>query len=329
MLEVRTMNNSLTISVVVCAYTEDRWEELVKTVESVQRQTISPHELIVVIDHNPALLVLAQRMLSGVVLLENWEQQGLSGARNSGTAVATGEVIAFIDDDAIAAPDWLMQLTKGYQDARVLGTGGAIIPMWLNGAPRWFPEEFHWVVGCTYRGLPRTSSPVRNIIGCNMSFRREVLKTIRGFRPEVGRIGIRPMGCEETELCIRVMQRWPQGVLLYQPRSWVYHRVPPNRASWRYFRQRCYAEGLSKAQVARLVNSKSWLTRELSYSTWTLPQGIVKGLADCFLRLQPAGLARAGAIAAGLAVTTAGYLRGTVANSFTAEKEINGSNLQR
>jgi glycosyltransferase involved in cell wall biosynthesis len=314
------MHNLLSVSVVLCTYTEDRWDELVSAVESVQRQTISPHEVIVVIDHNPDLLALAQCMLPEVVVVENREQRGLSGARNSGIAVATGEVIAFIDDDAIAAPDWLMQLTKGYQDARVLGTGGAIIPMWLGGAPRWFPEEFHWVVGCTYLGLPRTSSPVRNIIGCNMSFRREVLETIRGFRHEVGRVGIRPMGCEETELCIRVMQCWTQGMLLYEPESQVYHRVPPSRASWRYFRQRCYAEGLSKAQVARLVDSKSWLTRELTYSTRTLPQGIARGLADGFFRLRPAGLARAGAIAAGLAITTAGYLRGSFASGVAAAK---------
>jgi hypothetical protein len=201
--------------------------------------------------------------------------------------------------------------------------------MWLGGAPRWFPEEFHWVVGCTYKGLPRTLAPVRNIIGCNMSFRREVLKTIGGFKPEVGRVGIRPMGCEETELCIRVMQRWSQRVLLYEPRSRVYHRVPPSRASWRYFRQRCYAEGLSKAQVARLVGSKSWLNRELTYSTWILPQGVARGLVEGFFRLRSAGLARAGAIAAGLAITTAGYLRGSVASGAAAGKEIDGSNIRR
>jgi glycosyltransferase involved in cell wall biosynthesis len=323
------MPTSPSVSVVLCTYTEDRWDELVSAVESVQRQTISPHEIIVVIDHNPDLLALAQCILPEVVIVENREQRGLSGARNSGIAVATGEVVAFIDDDAIAAPNWLMQLTKGYQDARVLGAGGAIIPMWLGGAPRWFPEEFLWVVGCTYLGLPRTSSPVRNMIGCNMSFRREVLETIGGFRHEVGRVGTHPLGCEETELCIRVMQCWIQGILLYEPESRVYHRVPPSRSSWRYFRQRCYAEGLSKAQVVRLVGSKSWLTRELRYSTWTLPQGIARGLADGFFRLRPAGLARAGSIAAGLAITTAGYLRGSVSSGVAAGKEIASSNIQR
>jgi glycosyltransferase involved in cell wall biosynthesis len=311
------MHTPLDVSVICCTYTEDRWDDLVAAVESVQRQTFAPYEIIIVIDHNPCLLELARCKLPGVVVVENKEQRGLSGARNSGIAVARGKVIAFLDDDAIAAPDWLMQLTKGYQDARVLGVGGAITPLWLGGQPGWFPEEFNWVVGCTYRGLPQTASPVRNLIGCNMSFRREVLEIMGGFRKEVGRVGTRPLGCEETELCIRALQQWSKGVLLYEPGSQVHHRVPPNRACWRYFRERCCAEGLSKARVARLVSSKSWLRSELTYSAWILPQGIVRGLADGFLRLQPAGLARAGAIAAGLAITTAGYLKGVVSNGRT------------
>jgi len=306
------------VSVVLCTYSQDRWDGLVAAVESVQHQTSPPSEIIIVVDHNPGLLERVRCQLQEVVVAENREQPGLSGARNSGVAVAQGELIAFLDDDAIAASDWLVHLTKGYQDAQVLGVGGAIAPMWMGCQPGWFPEEFYWVVGCTYRGLPFTRAPVRNLIGCNMSFRREVLRTLRGFRTEVGRVGTRPLGCEETELCIRAIQHWADGVLLYEPRSQVYHRVPPSRACWRYFCQRCYAEGLSKARVARLAGSKSWLSSELSYSVSTLPKGIARGLVDGFLRLQPAELARAGAIAVGLVVTTAGYLKGMAFNGRTS-----------
>lgn len=309
------------VSVVLCAYTLDRWGELSAAVESIQRQTSPPMEIIVVIDHNPELLSLARREFPEAAVVENGEQQGLSGARNSGVAQATGDVIAFIDDDAVAELDWLGQLVEAYQDSRVLGAGGAIIPMWTDTPPPWFPEEFHWVVGCTYRGLPTSRSTVRNLIGCNMSFRRDVLAAAGGFRHEVGRVGARPLGCEETEICIRIVRRWPQGILLYVPGSQVYHRIPATRANWRYFRQRCYAEGLSKAQVARLTQSSSWLSKELSYSAWTLPQGIARGLAGGVFGLRPASLARAGAIAAGLAITTAGYLRGTIAIRFASPEK--------
>ena len=92
------------ISVVICAYTEDRWGDLVEAVESVQAQAgCVDLETIVVIDHNPSLLERAGRSLAGVRVTENVEGRGLSGARNSGVALATGDVVAFMDDDAVAA----------------------------------------------------------------------------------------------------------------------------------------------------------------------------------------------------------------------------------
>lgn len=316
------MSASLSVSAVLCAYTLERWGELYAAVESVQGQSLPTMEIIVVIDHNQELLSVARRELTGVTVLENRERSGLSGARNSGVAEATGEVVAFLDDDAIADPNWLMRLTEGYQDPRVLGTGGAIIPMWAEAPPPWFPEEFHWVVGCTYRGLPRSLSRVRNFIGCNMSFRKEVLAAMGGFRHEVGRVGVRPMGCEETEICIRIARRWPEGMLVYEPAAQVYHRIPASRANWRYFRERCYSEGLSKAQVGRLTGSKSWLSTELAYSAWTLPLGIVRGLAGGICAFRPAGLTKAGAIMAGLVITAAGYLRGTFVTRSAAPQEL-------
>jgi hypothetical protein len=171
------------------------------------------------------------------------------------------------------------------------------------------------VVGCTYRGMPRAAAPVRNLIGCNMSFRRYIFDTIGGFRDGMGRVGRQPFGCEETELCIRLRQRWPYAQLRYQPRARVRHHVAAERTGWRYFRARCYAEGRSKAQVARLVGAGDASAAERSYVLRTLPRGIVYGLVDTIARPDSGGLARAGAIVAGLAITTAGYLRGSLAQA--------------
>src|SRR5439155_54307 len=76
--------------------------------------------------------------------------------------------------------------------------------------PTWHPPEFGWVVGCSYRGLPVEPAPVRNLIGCNMSMRRELFDAVGGFTHGIGRIGTIPLGCEETEWCIRVRQRFPE-----------------------------------------------------------------------------------------------------------------------
>jgi GT2 family glycosyltransferase len=297
-------------SVIMCAYTEARWDDMLAAIDSVQRQTVPARELILVIDHNPALYERARAQFPDVTVIENREARGLSGARNSGIAIATGEVLAFLDEDAIAAPDWLERMLTCYQDSQVLGVGGAIEPLWVGQRPAWFPQEFDWVVGCTYLGMPPRAADVRNLIGCNMSFRREVFDVVGGFRSGIGRIGTRPVGCEETELCIRAGQHWPQSVMRYTPEARVLHRVPDSRACWDYFRSRCYAEGLSKALVAHFVGARDGLSSERSYTLRTLPKGVLRGVADTLVGRDRAGLARAAAIVAGLFITTAGYLVG-------------------
>ncbi|MFL5657742.1 MAG: glycosyltransferase family 2 protein [Ktedonobacteraceae bacterium] len=300
------------ISVIICAYTEDRWDDLVAAVRSVKEQTLPPDEIIVVIDHNPELLKRVRDNVQDVVVVENLETRGLRGARNSGIAVAQSQVIAFLDDDAVATPNWLMFLCEGYADPRVLGTGGVVTPSWVDNKPAWLPEEFYWVVGCTYRGMPQSAKTIRNPIGANMSLRREVLDTIGGFHSEIERVGPRHAGgCEETELCIRIRQRWPQSVFLYHPQASVLHHVPNDRTSWRYFCSRCYSEGLSKAVVARYVGAKDGLASERTYTLQTLPSGVVRGLTNALLHHDLTGFARAGTIVAGLAMTVAGYLVGS------------------
>ena len=300
---------TLDISVIICAYTEDRWDDLVASVESIQRQQAQPREIIVVVDYNPALLERVRLSLSNVILIENREARGLSGARNSGVMVAQGGVIAFLDDDAVAAPDWLETLYSGYANANVIGVGGAIEPLWPEKRPAWFPNEFDWVVGCVYRGMPEEPSRVRNFIGANMSFRREVFENVGNFR--LGKVGDRPRP-EETELCIRAHQLWPESILLYEPRARVAHTVPVRRTYWRYFLTRCYNEGLGKAAMVHFVGTNDGLSAEWKYTLNTLPQGIVRGAADVFLRSDLAGFARAGAIIVGLLVASGGYLAGVV-----------------
>lgn len=311
------MKTALTISVIICAYTEKRWADLLAAVRSIQKQRTAPLEIIVVIDHNRRLWQRALQALPGVQVIENKQQQGLSGARNSGIAVARGDIIAFMDEDAVAESTWLSYLAAAYQRPQVMGVGGAITATWETGRPAWFPQEFDWVVGCTYQGMPTMPQAVRNLIGCNMSFRRELFIAIGGFRLGMGRIGTKPVGCEETEFCIRAQQRWPDHLLLYQPLARVYHYVPTQRSTWRYFYARCYAEGLSKAQVTESVGAQDGLAAERSYTFRTLPQGALRGLRDGCGRGELGGFGRTAAITAGLATTTAGYVTGQVQRFFT------------
>lgn len=297
-----------TISVVICAYTLDRLTVMGEALDSLRTQTRPPHEVVLVIDHAPELLEEAGHLWPEVKIVANREQQGLSGARNTGVAEASGEVVAFLDDDAIAAPDWLQHLADAYADPDVLGAGGSIHPRWVEGKPGWFPPEFDWVVGCTHSGMPGTPGPVRNLVGANMSFRRAPLVEVGGFSHELGRVGTLPVGCEETDLSIRVHQRWPEGEIRYDPAAEVEHVVPGSRGSLRYFFDRCRAEGRSKAVLTKMVGSEDGLSSERSYVRQTLPAGVLHGLRDV-LRGDAGGFGRATMIFLGLAATTSDYLK--------------------
>jgi len=298
------------VSVVICAYTEKRWDDLVSAVAALEAQTRPAEEVIVVIDHNDDLFNRAQAEISGITLLiKNTNPRGLSGARNTGIAQATGDILVFIDEDAAAVPTWLENLLAPFADPTVMGVGGKITPLWLDGEPSWFPNEFNWVVGCTYRGTPVNTAPVRNLIGCNMSFRREVFDEVGTFRDGIGRIGTLPVGCEETELCIRARQHWTQREFIYEPSAEVHHRVPGSRGTWAYFRSRCYAEGISKALISEFVGTEDSLSSERTYTLQTLPSGVLFGLRDT-LRGDFSGLLRSVAIVTGLGTTGIGYLAG-------------------
>ena len=299
------------ISVLICVYTEKRWREILAAVNSVRDQSLKSLEIILVVDHNPGLRDRLVAEFSDVIVLENKEAQGLSGGRNTGISAARGDVVAFLDDDAVADPDWLKYFADCYSDPAVLAVGGMTLPSWETGRPKWFPAEFDWTVGCTYLGMPKSRAEVRNIMGGNASYRREVFDLVGGFRTNIGRAaGKRPMGCEETELCIRVRQSRPSAVLLFENRSVIHHLVPENRERFSYFASRCYAEGLSKALVAQNVGSQDALSSERSYATRTLPKGVARGLL-AVMRGDLWGAPRAAAIIAGLAATAAGYLVGS------------------
>src|SRR5437016_4180236 len=172
----------LDVSVISCAYTEERWHDIIAAVKSLQQQTASPREIIVVIDHNPSLLERVRANIPDVIAIENNEPQGLSGARNSGIAIAQGALIAFLDDDATAEPDWLVQLSRCCEDTQVLGAGGIVEPQWSSKRPLWFPEEFYWIVGCSYRHPSQVPEVVRNPYGGCICIRREVFEVIGSFR---------------------------------------------------------------------------------------------------------------------------------------------------
>lgn len=274
-------NRTTTVGVVVCAYDLGRWDDLCAAIKSIDNQSRRADEVVLVIDHNPDLLDRARAEFEpSVEVIPNADTRGLSGARNTGWRSTTTELVAFLDDDARADESWLTTLIGHYEDPSTVGVGGRAVAAWDAGAPLWFPPAFGWVVGCSYDGQPTAAGTVRNLMGCNMSFRREALSSCGGFRSDLGRVGRLPLGCEETELCIRVSHHH-QGVrFVHDPEAVVHHRVRSDRSTVGYFLRRCRAEGRSKAMVARYAGPQSALSAERDYTAKVLPRAMIAAAGD-------------------------------------------------
>jgi len=296
-----------TVTVLVCTYTALRWPELAAGVAAARDQLRAGDELLVVVDHNDELLLRVRAEL-GATAVPNTGARGLSGGRNTGVAAATGDIVLFLDDDACPAPGWIEAYRARFADPAVVAVGGSIRPAWEGGAaPRWFPPEFGWVIGCDYIGLPGDGEPIRNPIGASMAVRRVTLDEVGGFSELVGRVGTLPVGCEETDLAIRVRQADPTAVILRDTTAQVDHLVPRQRQTVKYFVSRCYHEGRSKAVLSRRVGSADGLSSERSYATKVLPRGMVTHLkavggGDGY------GVLRAGLVPVGLGATGIGFV---------------------
>ena len=300
-----------TVSVVIAAFSMKRWGDLCQAVASVQAQTIPVLETIVVIDHHPDLLERARSELVGVTVVANARDQGASGARNTGVAASHSELVAFLDDDAIASPGWLEALRSHLTDARVVGVGGRLDPLWETSRPRWFPPEFDWAVGASYLGMPMRAEPVRNVWGNNMAIRREVFDMIGGFRADFGKVGTRSSP-EDTDLCLRAAAWNGGGTWIYEPLGAANHRVPAERATLRYFAYRCFNEGWGKAALAVLNGMNESISTERRYTRYVLPTALLRGLRETSKGRVSGGL-RSLAIIGGFTTVMIGFLAGRVA----------------
>ena len=302
------MLNRPTVSVVICAYTEDRWSQLKEAVASVDAQTSPPIEIIVCIDHNKELLRKSEEyFLKGrppgaipLIVLANKYNGRLGSARNTAAEFASGEVLAFLDDDAAAAADWLERLIAPYDDEEVGAVGGAPWPVFEAERPRWFPLEFDWVFGCAYRGLPSARAPLAHLIGANMSARRSALREVGGFHSD---------DHDDMDMCHRIA--YAQHRVLYEPLAVVHHFVPAARTTWHYFWRRCYLVNQGKVEAFANMQEASNLGAELAFVTRTLTTGVLAE-ARRVIRGDLYGLARVGAMIAGIALAGLGHLSGAL-----------------
>ncbi|MCW1959155.1 MAG: glycosyltransferase [Mycobacterium sp.] len=310
-----SVDTVVTISAVVCAYTDARRELLDSSIEAILAQLRPDDQLVVVIDYNEELLArVSAEYGSRATVVPNRNDQGICGARNAGIEASRCDVVAFVDDDAQVQPGWLERLREDYRDPAVTGVGGNAQPVWPAERPAWFPDTFNWVVGCSHEGLPEHRAPVRNLLGCNMSFRREALDAVGGFNPEIGQTGSNLMRCDETELCIRINQQTAAPLLLLDPSVKVRHWVSDDRTTWKYFLRRCFWEGFSKRQLSTMVGQSDALSTERRFTVAVLPKAFARELVTAARTpgRRLGHLGQSAAMVVGFAATAYGYVYASV-----------------
>lgn len=297
----------LTVQIVIPCFTEKRWGHTLEAIRSAYEQTYKS-TVVVAVDHNQTLLArLNAEVSSEITVVANRFTKGASGARNTGALVGTADLIAFLDDDAVAEPTWIEQLVYGLtEESSAVGAGGTIVPAWETSCPKWYPKEFSWVIGATAAVSTNGPSVVRNVWSCNMIVKREFFVAAGAFRAGFGKVN-EAAEPEDTELCLRMASLTPDATWLFIPNAIVKHVVPAERATWWYFVSRCWAEGRGKAALASVADSGAMtLTDEMAFIGKVLPRGMYLNFR-AVLGGDVLGLGRAAAIVAGVLSAGMGF----------------------
>lgn len=306
------------VSVVLCTYSSEMYAHFRDAAESILSQTYRDLELVIIVDGNETICERIRREYDGhtdVVLHCNDENRGLLSSRNKGADLATGDVVAFIDDDAVADADWVEELVRSYETRAPLAVGGKMVPEWVAGKPRFLPEEFYWLVGATHRGFADGAEYVRNTFGSNISFKRDIFLTLGGFDTDIGgRKGDRNLQGGETELCARLVSEYGEEVW-YNPEAIVAHKVFDYRTDPNWLLGRAFWQGYSKWIMKSLLGNggdeeSEYLQRIVTESLPGRVQSLVRNPS----------IARASQLVMVMAFTAAvgsGYVYGALRNTMS------------
>jgi glycosyltransferase involved in cell wall biosynthesis len=264
------------LTIIITSYAPGRLRGVCELLNSIKAQTYQYIEIILVIERSRELEqrvrdhVLESR-LHDVRILFNDGESGASVARNMGIREACGEIIAFVDDDAVLFPDWAEEMVKTYADASVIGVTGLSYPLWESQPADWLPEELYWIISCTGWSRWRSVTEVRNIWLQNASFRREAFNSAGlidislgprdatyGFKGKEFEEGIIS---EEVELSLRVKRATGRRIV-GNPAVRIKHRVSGSRLKPGYIARWAYWTGYSKRGTRRYLAGEHLLKQE-------------------------------------------------------------------
>jgi glycosyltransferase involved in cell wall biosynthesis len=273
-MEIKIMNNPL-VSVIVC--THNRADVLAGCLESLVGQT-SEKDLfeVIVVDNNStdATQEIARTFSSrvnGLRIVKELEQ-GLSNARNHGYREAAGRYVAYIDDDAMAYPDWIYQIISfAARHPEIQVFGGPYYAFSLVQIPEWFPPEY----GSSVLGTEERRIDIGKewLDGTNMVFTRDLLLTFGGFDRLLGMSGQKIAYGEETKLLLEISRN--NIPVFYVPAIRVRHLISEDKMLLTWLLQSSYASGRCYAQV---MNNQRSIWRQMAIILLCLKDAVLRML---------------------------------------------------
>jgi glycosyltransferase involved in cell wall biosynthesis len=253
-------------SVIVCSYDEGRVKDLEDCVRSLLEQDFEDFEVLVVVDHNEKVYRILRERLSDQkfkVILNDSPHMGQASTMNCGVRESRGEIVCFIDDDAVASRNWLSKLVCAY-DANTVAVGGRIEPIWIGRKPSYLPEEFYWMIGATGKYLDKGVREVRNLWSGNISYRKSLLSTVGFFREDLGKTKYALLQGEDAEFGLRLLKLTGRSVK-YVPEAVVYHKVRGERVKLSSLLKRAFGQGYTKAYIKKIYKGVDALSVERDY----------------------------------------------------------------
>lgn len=213
---------------------------------------------------------------------------GVGHARNAGVRAAAGEVVAFVDDDALAEPGWVASIIDSYtRHPTAVAIGGPVTLDWGASRPAWMRDDLNaWFSGLDLGPDERVLTPDDTLFGTNFTARRALIEEVGGFDVSLGRIGSGLLSGEEGALVERLRAL---GDVVYDPRLGVRHVVLPERRTRRWLLRRNYAQGRTDVRRGRVPEPASRLLLG-SVADWHRLR--TDGLHDVLRRARLVGRAR-------------------------------------
>lgn len=265
------------ISAIIC--THNRANYLGGAIDSLLAQNFLDFEVVVVDNaSSDRTREVVEARLSHPHLKYVYEPvTGLSVARNTGAQAASGEILAYLDDDAVASPQWLHVLYSAYQSNEKLAVaGGKVTLLWPDNteAPDWLSDNLAGNLGAYNLGeqIVYINQPGLTPRGLNYSIRRTFLEQIGGFDVNLGRVGQRLLSNEEllvTEQALRL--GWQ---VAYLPDALVAHNVAPERINPNWFLNRGWWQGISECYREQIAGRAG--VRQLGRGSERLVRGLYK-----------------------------------------------------